>query len=161
MADEEKTVQNDDVEFNAQDYINNLNALKQTTVSKDEYNKVVSENKRLADALMNGYSLESKKEEKPIDIAELRKELFSNKYKKTTDLEFFTKVEELTKGIEQAGGVDPFLPVSKDYVPTGEDIERAERIHSVIRECIDYAQGDPQAFTNELQRRCNQPISKR
>jgi len=160
MADEEKTV-TENVEFSAQDYLNNLNALKQTTVSKDEYNKVVSENKKLADALMNGYSMEAPKEEKPIDIAALRKELFGNKYKKTTDLEFFTKIEELTKGIEQAGGIDPFLPVSKDYIPTGEDIDRAERLHSVIRECIDWAQGDPQAFTNELQRRCNQNITNK
>lgn len=154
MTDNELEQGQEEVQFNAQNYIDNLTALKETTVSKDEYNKVVAENKKLANALINGYSLEQR-EEKPIDVQALRKELFGNHYKKTTDLEFFTKVEELSKGIEQSGGIDPFLPNNPDYVPTGEDIARAQRIHSVIRDCIDYAQGDSQAFTNELARRCN------
>ena len=145
----------DSIEFNAQNYLDNLAALKETTISREEYNKVVAENKKLASALVNGYSMDRREEQKPIDVEGLRRELFGNKYKKTTDLEFFTKVEELSKGIEQRGGSDPFLPNNPDYVPTGEDIERAQRIHSVIRDCIDYAQGDPKAFTNELARRCN------
>lgn len=160
MADEVEQVRDEDVQFGAQDYINNLNALRETTVSKEEYNKILQENKKLANALINGYSIEQQKEE-PIDVDKLRKELFSNKYKKTTDLEFFTKVEELSKGIEQSGGIDPYLPNSKDYIPTGDDIERAQRIHTVIRECIAAADGDPQYFTNELQRRCNTQKLKR
>ena len=153
MTDEETNVQQEE-QFTADDYIKNLTALKETTVSKEEYQRVLSENKRLANALVNGYGVETE-QKKEIDVDKLRKELFGDKYKKTTDLEFFTKAEELCQGIIDRGGVDPYLPRNKDYMPTGADVERANRIHSVIRECIEYADGDPQAFTNELQRRCN------
>ena len=33
------------------------------------------------------------------------------------------------------------------------DYEAAERVATVVRECIEYAKGDSAVFTNELQRR--------
>ena len=45
------------------------------------------------------------------------------------------------------------MPVGKRITPTDEDISAANRVATVLQECVDYAQGDSQAFTNELQRR--------
>lgn len=164
MTDEINNVQestDEEITFGAEDYIRNLTALKENTVSKEEYNKVLSENKRLANALTTGYSMAVPDNKEPVDIDALRKDLFGAKQKKQSDLEFFTKAEKLSDAIIDAGGIDPYLPYSKDYIPTGDDIDRANRVHSVIKECIEKAEGDPQAFTNELQRRCNVTRKKR
>ena len=42
---------------------------------------------------------------------------------------------------------------SAKIVPTTEDIECANRVAEVVKECIEYADGDSQLFTNELNRR--------
>lgn len=51
------------------------------------------------------------------------------------------------------GKPDPFLPVGKQILPTDEDIACAEKVASVLKECVNYAEGDSAVFTNELQRR--------
>ena len=51
------------------------------------------------------------------------------------------------------GNPDPFLPVGKQILPTDEDVAAANRVADVLKECVDYAEGDSAVFTNELQRR--------
>jgi hypothetical protein len=53
------------------------------------------------------------------------------------------------------GGKDPFLPNGADYQENQADIDKANYIAKVYQECIDYADGDSQLFTNELMRRVN------
>ena len=52
------------------DYISMINDLKQNTVDVEMYNKVVNDNKRLANALINNQQLS--KEEDPMDKLEQR-----------------------------------------------------------------------------------------
>ena len=155
MAEDER-VQNKEVTFGAEDYLNNLRALKETTVSKEDYNKVLAENKKLAKALTNGYYQDPNAA--PATPAksteELRTDLLTNKFH--NDLEYFTTVLDLRESIINAGGADPFLPQSRDYMPTGDEIATADRVARNLRECIDYADGDPTVFKNELMRRCGE-----
>ena len=51
------------------------------------------------------------------------------------------------------GQPDPFIPVGKQISPSREDIEIAEKVAQVYKECIEYANGDSEVFTNELMRR--------
>jgi hypothetical protein len=156
MAGEEKTKdQNNDPQFSAQDYIDNLNALKENMVSRDEYNKILADNKKLVNALSNGggYSREEKKQ--PVDLDELRRQLFSPQTQHKTDLEYFTQVMQLRDAVIERGGQDPFLPFNRDYIPTQQDIDDANRIADNIKECIEYAEGDPRVFTVALQKKCN------
>lgn len=133
------------------DYIEALKTLKQNSVSKEQYQKVKDENKRLLNSLVNGESIQVEKE-KEVDISKLRKELFSQDAD-LNNVDFISKALELRTALIEKEGTDPFLPVGKKITPTEEDISTANRVATVLQECLDYADGDSQAFTNELQRR--------
>lgn len=143
------------VEDNTNDYINQIKKLKENSVSKDDYDKLRLDNKRLIDALANGTQLEGKVEPK-IDAVEninnLRKKLFS-KGSNLDNLEYCDTALQLRDALIEKGERDPFLPFGHNVVATDSDHETAERVANVMRECIDYADGDSGIFTNELQRR--------
>ena len=143
------------VEDNTNDYIEQIKRLKESSVSKDDYDKLKADNKKLIDALANGTQLEGKVEPK-IDAVEninnLRKKLFS-KGNDLDNLEYCKTAVELRDALIEKGERDPFLPFGHDVVATDSDYESANRVATVIKECIDYADGDSDIFTNELQRR--------
>lgn len=147
MTDE--TIQNQEIEDNKQDYIAEIQNLRETTVPKDEYNRLREENKRLISSLAKGETITQPKA-KP-DINELRKRVFDNEHQ--SNLEYWGAVLELRDAVIDSGAPDPFLPQGHKVVPTTEDIECANRVATVVKECIDYADGDSQLFTNELMRR--------
>ena len=132
------------------DYVAAIKELKEKTVSKESYQKLRDENKKLLQSLVNGEQIQAEVE-KP-DINELRKELF-NEDSNIDNVNFISKALELRTALIENGEPDPFLPVGKRITPTDEDISAANRVATVLQECLDYAQGDSQAFTNELQRR--------
>lgn len=131
------------------DYVAAIKELKEKTVSKESYQKLREENKKLLQSLVNGEQIQAEVE-KP-DINELRKELF-NEDSNIDNVTFISKALELRTALIENGEPDPFLPVGKRITPTDEDISAANRVATVLQECVDYAQGDSQAFTNELQR---------
>ena len=143
------------VEDNTNDYIDQIKKLKENSVSKDDYDKLRLDNKRLIDALANGTQLEGKVEPK-IDAVEninnLRKKLFS-KGSNLDNLEYCKTAVELRDALIEKGERDPFLPFGHEVVATDSDYESANRVATIMKECIDYADGDPDIFTNELQRR--------
>ena len=147
MTDE--TIQNQEIEDNKQDYIAEIQNLRETTVPKDEYNRLREENKRLISSLAKGETITQPKA-KP-DINELRKRVFDNEHQ--SNLEYWGAVLELRDAVIDSGAPDPFLPQGHKVVPTTEDFECANRVATVVKECIDYADGDSQLFTNELMRR--------
>ena len=69
------------------------------------------------------------------------------------NLEWTKNALELREALISEGQPDPFLPIGKQIMPTDEDIQAADKVASVLQECIEYAEGDPSVFTNELQRR--------
>lgn len=143
------------VEDNTNDYIEQIKRLKESSVSRDDYDKLKADNKKLIDALANGTQLEGKVEPK-IDAVEninnLRKKLFS-KGNDLNNLEYCKTAVELRDALIEKGERDPFLPFGHDVVATDSDYESANRVSTIIKECIDYADGDSNIFTNELQRR--------
>lgn len=150
MADENKTVETEKI--SADDYLANLQALKDSTVSKDEYNRLIEENKKLANALANGlpYDNDDKEEEK-VDVDAVRKSFFSNH---KTNLSLFDDALKLRKAIMDEGGADPFLPTNPEYVWNQNDADKSEHIASVIQECVEYADGDPAVFNMALAKAC-------
>ena len=143
------------VEDNTNDYIEQIKKLKENSVSKDDDDKLKSDNKKLIDALANGTQLEGKVEPK-IDavenINELRTKLFS-KGNNLSNLEYCKTAVELRDALIETGEKDPFLPFGHNVVTTDSDIETANRVATIMKECIDYADGDSDIFTNEIQRR--------
>ena len=155
MAEEEKINVTGTVEDNTQDYLAAIKELKENSVNRSEYDKLRAENKRLIDAVVNGQpgqeeqvAVKHSKEQ----IDDLRNELF-NSPRELNNLEFITKAMELREALMENGEPDPFLPVGKQISPTRDDIEGAEKVAQVYKECIEYAEGDSEVFTNELMRR--------
>ena len=164
MLEEEKEISvTGTVEDNTQDYIKAIKDLKQNSVDRSEYEKLRAENKKLIDAVVNGQPGQeepavSKHSKEQID--ELRNELF-NSPKELNNLEYVTKAMELREALIENGEPDPFLPVGKQISPTRDDLEGAEKVAQVYKECIDYAEGDSEVFTNELMRRTRDVKSPR
>lgn len=136
------------------DYISAINEIKQNSVSREQYEKLVSENKQLLDTLINGGQIEALQVAPP-NIDELRNELFGKEAvdKGMTNLEFVEKTLKLRDAIIESGGVDPFLPIGKGIDLTRDDYDAAELTAQVFKECVEVAQGDSDIFTNELMRR--------
>ena len=155
MAEEKEISVTGTVEDNTQDYLAAIKELKQNSVDRSEYDKLRAENKKLIDAVVNGQSGQegpviTKHSKEQID--DLRNELF-NSPRELNNLEYITKALELREALIENGKPDPFLPVGKQISPTRDDLEGAEKVAQVYKECIDYAEGDSEVFTNELMRR--------
>lgn len=137
------------VEDATQDYIETIKTLKQNSVDRSKYDALRAENKRLLQAVVNGQPGEVKVEEKPVDINDLRLALT----KEQTNLDYITNALKLREAVLKEGGEDPFVPVGSKYTPTAADYEKANRVATVLQEMVDEADGDPQVFLNEYQRR--------
>ena len=53
------------------------------------------------------------------------------------------------------GELDPFVPIGNKIKPTDDDFAKADKVAAVLQECVDYADGDSNVFTDELKRRIN------
>ena len=155
MLEEKEVSVTGTVEDNTQDYLAAIKELKENSVNRSEYEKLRAENKKLIDAVVNG---QPGQEEQVVvkhskeQIDDLRNDLF-NSPRELNNLEFITKAMELREALMENGEPDPFLPVGKQISPTRDDIEGAEKVAQVYKECIEYAEGDSEVFTNELMRR--------
>ena len=109
----------------------------------------------LLDTIANNVPADNSSDNEPeqkVDIDKLREELFSSDDQDITNLDYITKVLQLRKAIMDKGSRDPFLPSGQNILPTDDDIETAERVAEVYQHCVDVADGNPDIFTQELQR---------
>lgn len=139
-----------------QNYIDAINQLKSSTVSRDSYNKLVEENKNLLQSLVNGETRSTDQEvvEEKVPLSQLRKELFTPK-KELSDLEYVTKALELRQRVLEETGEDCFVGASHSYTPTADDYAKAEKCARVYEECIQEADGNNGKFIAALQSRMN------
>ena len=133
------------------DYIEAIKNLKNSSVSKADYDALRLENKKLLDAVVNGQPVEQGVKDEPVDIGELRKKVFDNPDQ--TNLDYITNALKLREAILEKDGVDIFVPQSSQYSPTQQDFATAEKVARVFQEMVDTADGDPNVFLNEYQRR--------
>lgn len=144
MADEEIVLEED------VDYIKVIEDLKSKTVPIEKYNSVVRENKDLVDKILNGGD-EEPEEYEQIDIESCKKDLFEA-FEHSSNLEIAGKVLKLREAMIDQGLPDPFLPIGKNVRISEEDIKKANNVADVFQHCIEYAEGDSEAFTTELMR---------
>lgn len=133
------------------DPVQAINELKQNSVSKEEYNKVVSEKNKYLKALIDGNQIAEAQPKEPVDIDALRKDLFGGS-KDLTNLEYAQKSLELRDALIERDGVDIFVGRGSKLTPTDYDYEAAQRVADAFKQCIDVAQGDSEIFTRELMR---------
>ena len=138
-----------------QNYIDTIQQLKENTVDRAKYEKLMAENKQLLNTLVNGGSIEQSVAKKEVDIPKLTDEIL---FGYNNNLEYWQKSLELRNALLEAGKPDPFI--SRDPLnPASENAAAtAEKVAQVVQECIDYANGDNGVFTAELQRRTVDPV---
>lgn len=111
--------------------------VKEGTVSRDEYEKLQADNKKLMDFILEGKELPSDDKSESIpSIAELQKIRHNPN---STNLEYVKASLGIRKHIIEEKGFDPFA--SKE----GEE-ESARRVADALQKMVDEADGDPKKF---------------
>ena len=160
MAEEAKKETNsvseqNNVENDSNHYIEAIKEMKANTVDKEAYLKLKEENKQLLNSLVNGEEIKGQEPEQKESIEELRSKLFGTKRKDLNNLDFVENALKLRNALMESGRTDPFVPTGSKIKPTDEDFAKAKKVADTLQECVDYADGDPDVFTDELKRRIN------
>ena len=136
------------------DYIEAINKIKSSTVSKDDYEALKQERNELLNNLVNGQyvSAEHTEPEQVKPLSQLRKQLFKPE-KTLTDVEYVTKALELRDRAIEETGKDCFVGSSHSYTPTSEDYATAQKVADVLKECVENSGGNNAMFMAELQSR--------
>ena len=134
------------------DYIAVIEEMKANTVPKTEFEKLQEDRKRLLETLVRGGQATPQAENQKPDIDQLRKELYCEE-PNLSNLEFWSKTLDLRDALIAKGEPDPSLPFGKKVAATAEDVQTNDKVAKIIRECINYANGDSRVFTNEMNRR--------
>ena len=132
------------------DYIAAIKELKENSVDRSKYDALKAENKKLLDSIVNGTDVDLPAKDEKKSIEELRAAYLKEDQ---SNLEYITNTLALREALIAEGKPDPFLPIGEQILPTDEDVAAANKVAQVLQECVDYAEGDSNVFTNELQRR--------
>lgn len=145
-----------------EDYIKVIEELKSKSVNKEDYDKLLDENRKLLKSLVENKPLQTEEPQKQkIDKTALRKELYGSDAD-LSNLDYVQKTLTLRKAIMDDGEPDPFVGRGEKLVPDDSDYAAAAKVASVLEHCVEYANGDSEVFTNELQRLTNDiPLPKR
>ncbi len=115
--------------------IDTINELKANTVSKEKYDRLMAENKGLADALRTGQQVTLVEPEKEVDIDELRSELYTgNRSKTMLNIDYVKKMLTLRNALIDKGEPDPAMPNGHEYQFDQRDQEKANYIAQVLKE---------------------------
>lgn len=145
--------ENENVENNDTDYIEQIKALKENSVSKDVYLKLKEENKKLIKSLVDGTPVESGEPGavKPQSIQELT-DAFYNGYDKMSNRELTEKILKIREKTLEETGKDLFMPSDKTYIPTQDDVNTVNNLVVALQNCLDIANGNDEVFNRELDR---------
>lgn len=140
-------------ENDSQYLIDTINEMKQNMVSKEKYDRLVAENKGLADALKTGQQVTLVEPKEEVNIDELRSELYGGSRSKTMpNIEYVQKTLQLRQALIDKGEPDPFMPNGHEYQYDQRDQDTANLIADTLQQCLDRAQGDNNVFTAEFLR---------
>lgn len=127
--------------------------VKEDTVPKAFADKQQEQIEKLTRYIVEGRDDEQiSKPEKVRTTAELKQVLADEK---TNNLEYAKAALELRKQVMERGEADPFLPKSTHTPVTSIDVEGAEKVATVLQECVDQCDGDPATFNFLFEKRLN------
>lgn len=152
--DEQQKVANQKKEEEIDTFLKAAEDVRKNTVSKEEFDKLKAENKKLTEFIVEGGDGTSKASTKPEvrSKAELQKVLANEE---TNNYEYAKAALELRKQLIDEGKRDPFLPNSSQIPTTSVDVEGAEKVAKVLQECVDESEGDPETFNFLFGKRVN------
>lgn len=134
-----------------QDYLAQIQEMKRNSVSRADYDRMRDENKKLLEALVEGKQLEQevKVQEEKVPLDTLVKDFVDKPH---NNLQYVEAALELRSRLMEEGHDDPFVAKGHKLVPDPSDYEKAAVVAEAFQHCVDYAEGDSEAFTNELMR---------
>lgn len=147
ILNNQTNVENQPETMSGADYIAKVNELKKNSVPKAEYEKILKENKELADAVLNNTIQENEddnSQDVDAELEDLRSTLFnSENVSKLSNREYIEKAVRLRDILIAKGERDPFLPTKNE---TQEDIEKAERTANTFKNMLKESAGRDSVF---------------
>ena len=125
--------------------LDEINKLKENTVSKEEYEKERAKNKELMRRLVEGGGQDVKTDD-TVDLNKIREDLFTNNAEGLSKREFWQRVLTLRHERLKNEGVDIFLPKGRKTRYTRLDIESANRLDETISQMIEDSEDNPALF---------------
>lgn len=144
-----------EVEVNeTQKYIDTINQLKASTVSKEQYDKLRDENKTLLESLVNGKSTETSSTEETSKPSAKELSSILNKMSKsgTTNLEYIATSLQYRDAYIEEFGKDPWCLTGKDSQPTTQDYIDMEEQAQGLKQLVEIADGNNEVFQREFTR---------
>lgn len=131
-----------------------LKKAKENSVSKEEYEKLLAQNKAITEAYIEGKNIDLGIEQKPTlrKSEEIREELFGKEH---NNLEGWKLTLELREAVLSESGKDIFVGEGHEYSPTENDFEKAQNVADVVQECIERSNGSSEDFTAFLMSKTN------
>lgn len=127
-------------------YIQTIKELKENSVSKEEYEKLLNERNQLIDVLKDGGTIEN--EDVSEDTKELRNKLFNTEL---SNLEYIDTALKLRKNILEETGEDIFVAKGNGVVNTPTDYQQAQRVADILTQLVEESEGSSAIFTQRLQ----------
>lgn len=128
------------------DYIKTIKEIKENSVSKEEYRKILAENKQLLNAIVKGEGTVAVEEKEELSTDDLRKKLFSGNIGNVSNLEFISNALKLREKRILEDKVDPWVADNPRNPAQPGDYETAARIAGVLQDLVNDAEGDADAF---------------
>jgi len=161
MKEKEKEKQNA-VE---QDYLEAIKQLKENSVSKEDYDKLRDEHKKLLSSYLNGDNYESqddeeKEDEEPVKRSkeEILKSINENIARVFTEDNHLSNLENAKAIIKyhddymELTGEDPFANQGSQYESSSQDKISPQKTYDYLKNCIEESGGDERAFDVAFQR---------
>ena len=133
-------------------YLEEIKKLKENTVSKADYDKLLNENRNLLKTVVEGSKIEESTDSgtPKIPTIDLVKRLKSGEL---NNLEYVDTALKVRNQYLEETGRDLFLPNGHDYSPTSDDLASVKDVSEFLQDLVDVADGNSEVFTREYQRR--------
>ena len=126
-------------------YAEALEELRRTSVSREEYEKILTERNNLIKLTAEHRDPHRPAPEEPVNLEETRKNVLSERL---TNYDYISNVMKLRKGIMESGGRDPFVSPDSDHYE--EDVKAAEKVAKLLEETLDFCKDKPELFSAVL-----------
>lgn len=150
------TMRNEETVVDNTDYVDAIRKIQENSVSKDKYDALVEDRKRLLEAVVNGQQLAEEKAEPLASRLEYYKKFKENKF--ATDMETMQNLVNLRKATIREYGLDPCVTGNFGLTPEGGRIEptygEAETIaeqFDIIEDILKEANGNPLEYQRLMQ----------
>lgn len=127
-------------------YIETIKNLKANSVSKEEYDKLLGQNKQLLDTLVNGGTVESTEATVVMSDEDLKKLIDTTSKKEMSNLDYIKSMLTIRKEMMAKGLEDPMAPKVVNHTNDSSDYEKAQRVADFLQDCVDEANGDNEYF---------------